>query len=789
MAVEATSDKWKGHSVKQDDAVFSKKKILALLTGIQWGKGLPLDALILTPNGYRRADSIAVGDTLYDRDGIATKVTGIFPQGTQPCFRITFTDRKSLITDASHLNVLRPRCGRPERVMSTIDLFAAKHLWGLARVPATMPIALPTKKFLIPPYVMGVLLGDGYIKQHVGFSSGDVEIVERVQRELGSNYVVRHTDRNDYVVINAVRKTTPEGYPKNPLIDELNRLGLMGCGSASKFVPDEYKFCNPWQRLEVLRGLMDTDGTISNKNGKKVGRKIEYYSISRELAEGVVWLVESLGGKAWALLRKNPKYTHKGEQRIGKPCFRVNIILPNANPFWLKRKAERYFAHENTVDKVIASVEPVDPRETVCFSVDSPTRTYIANDQIVTHNTQTGAIRMKIRMHQYTDEEDNFIIAAPSYKIMQQSTLPAFLKIMDGLGTYNKVEACFKMHGGGTCYMRTATEPDSIVGIRNVRHIWIDEAGKVSLYFWENAVARSAFRDCQIDLTSSPYSFNWVFKEIVRPKMKNSSALPNVDLIQAASWDNPYFPMGTIEHAKQTMDPRRFGALFGGLWEKQVGLVYDCFDENENVCNAVELPTGTKFVAGIDWGFTHPFAMHIRAITPTNMHYQVGEVHKSGLTITQIVDICRQKQIVFNIEKFYCDPAQPAHIEELCRNGMAAVAADNNVQLGIDRHYELIKTRRFKIFKGVAPHALDEYEVYRYAEADEISPNKDLKDRGPVKQNDDACDAARYTSIMTYTGNKRVAPKVPEEKKREFSDTTLNWMKQAAYGSQTEKWS
>jgi hypothetical protein len=73
------------------------------------------------------------------------------------------------------------------------------------------------------------------------------------------------------------------------------------------------------------------------------------------------------------------------------------------------------------------------------------------------------------------------------------------------------------MNGGGTCYFRTATEPDSIVGITNVQAIWGDEAGKYSLYFWENMQARASFKNCPIMLTTTPYTSNWIFKELVRP--------------------------------------------------------------------------------------------------------------------------------------------------------------------------------------------------------------------------------------------------------------------------------
>jgi hypothetical protein len=118
--------------------------------------------------------------------------------------------------------------------------------------------------------------------------------------------------------------------------------------------------------------------------------------------------------------------------------------------------------------------------------------------------TRVGAIKTKMALHEFTNSGDNFLVLAPTYKIMQQSTLPAFMQVMEGLGTLNKSTAEFKMHHGGTVYFRTATDPDSIVGVTDVRFIWGDEAGKYGLYFWENIQARAAFKEAQIVLTTSP---------------------------------------------------------------------------------------------------------------------------------------------------------------------------------------------------------------------------------------------------------------------------------------------
>lgn len=406
--------------------------------------------------------------------------------------------------------------------------------------------------------------------------------------------------------------------------------------------------------------------------------------------------------------------------------------------------------------------------------------------------TRVGAIRTKIYMHRFTKPDDTFLVLAPTYKIMQQSTLPAFLQIMDGYGDYSKGNAEFKMHGGGTAYMRTGTDPDSIVGATNVRHIWGDEAGKFSLYFWENMQARAAFKEAPICLTTSPYTLNWIFKEIIRPKMKGRPR-KDVELIQARSDENPYFPLSRYESARETMDPRRFRMMFGGAWEKMEGLVYDCFDEELNQCEPFTLPAGTKVVAGVDWGFTNPFAMTFRAITPDGLHYQIGEVYRTGLTISGMVDVAKKHQTILGIKMFYCDPSAPAYVEEFNRAGLSAVGANNNIRLGIDLHYQLIKERKLKFFRGRNKYSIDEIESYRYPDPNDPGVDGDIKELNPVKQNDHLADSARYITIHTYSGH-TAKPEIVSDSK-EFQQTSDPYevikkvrMTDFAFGD-TEDWS
>lgn len=312
------------------------------------------------------------------------------------------------------------------------------------------------------------------------------------------------------------------------------------------------------------------------------------------------------------------------------------------------------------------------------------------------------------------------------------------------------------MTHGGTCWIRTNTKPDSVVGITNVRAILCDEAGLYGLYFWENIQARAAFKEAPIRIVTSPYSMNWLFKDLIRPHNKgNKNIVSEVDLVQAKSPDNPHFPMAYYEKKKKTMDPRRFNMIFGGQFDKMDGLVYDCFEDDLNICEPFLLPHGTRFVGGLDWGYTDPFVIAIRAITPDGKHYQVFEYYKSGLTITEMVDMGKRVKSMWPIERFYADPSMPAYILDFNRNGLTTVRATNDIRIGVDRHYELIKSRRYKCFSTACKYTVDEYEQYHYPEFVDLKPNQDGKDQLPVDQSNHLMDANRYISIATYDSNIR----------------------------------
>jgi hypothetical protein len=403
-----------------------------------------------------------------------------------------------------------------------------------------------------------------------------------------------------------------------------------------------------------------------------------------------------------------------------------------------------------------------------------------------------GALWLKRQIHKNKDPEANYIIAAPTYKILQQSALPYFLHFMRGCGEYRKADSMFEVKKSGIVYFRTETDPDSIVGIPRVRAGWLDEAGKLRLYFWENYNARAASVGAKTLLTTSPYSRNWLYKDFIKPI--KSGKKKDVLLIQAASWENPYHSLydeTKREKMRASMDPRRFDMLFGGEWGQMAGLVYDCFDEDQNIVEPFQLPVGTKYYGGVDWGYApDPFVLKVRAITPDNRHYSVSEFVQTRMTISDIVKALKQKSEVFDIKTFYCDPSQPGYIEELNRAGLPAIGADNDIARGVDLQYELIKSRRWKLFKGLNPHTEDELSTYHWPEDVELKPDQSSKEIKPVGQDDHCLDCERYLTISLYRSGQKLVPRVPGEVKTQetIEDRLKRLKKGRSKYKNTETW-
>lgn len=104
------------------------------------GHAQPLDAPVLTPDGYQPIGSLQIGDALASHDGQTSTVTGIYPQGRRPVFKLTLADGRTVRATEDHLWMMRIDGGNTARVLHTRALINLMQEGSSVHIPAlTLP--------------------------------------------------------------------------------------------------------------------------------------------------------------------------------------------------------------------------------------------------------------------------------------------------------------------------------------------------------------------------------------------------------------------------------------------------------------------------------------------------------------------------------------------------------------------------------------------------------------------------------------------------------------------------
>ena len=264
------------------DIVFVDYLTLMEKTGDGDWKGQPLDTPIPTPQGWSTLGDLTAGDTVFDMDGHPCTVIGKSPIWTdRETYRVTFNDGEVAYCDGNHEWVFEiPDHRRPHntttvtvRTDEALDLVWSKDTrpYRQLRVVNTAPLMLPDADLPIPPYTLGAWLGDG--NQRSGLiTKPDTDLFVNIEAD---GYVVKSPT-------NAV----PLGRRVVGLTADLDAAGLI----QNKHIPPEYLRGSTAQRLALLQGLMDTDGTWNITRDQAV-----FTNTNKALVDGVAELVRSLG--------------------------------------------------------------------------------------------------------------------------------------------------------------------------------------------------------------------------------------------------------------------------------------------------------------------------------------------------------------------------------------------------------------------------------------------------------------------------------------------------------------
>lgn len=354
------------------------------------GKAQPANSKLLTPNGFMRFGDAKIGQKVIAGNGKIAEIVGLFPQGERDIYEVTFDDGSCCRVSDNHLWYAQTRDdrrrGNKYRVIETSKMLKNFKVENGKRCNYSIDYVpeidmKPDKSLKIRPYLLGVLIGDGGLTDNtIKISTPDDEILAKISKCLPIGYELKHIQKYDY----AIKGHYGVGNHQGQIIkDYLKDCGLLGLHSYEKHIPREYLTASYSQRLELLRGLMDTDGSSEKCEAT-------YSTSSKQLAEDVKELVHSLGGYCSMAIKKNCGYKDSDGNFIKcRDSYRLTIQFSSKqpNPFSLSRKAAAYKPKRTELKRYITNIEYIEKEECTCILIDDPCHLYITDDYIITHNT------------------------------------------------------------------------------------------------------------------------------------------------------------------------------------------------------------------------------------------------------------------------------------------------------------------------------------------------------------------------------------------------------------------
>jgi replicative DNA helicase len=418
------------------------------------GKALALDTPLPTPTGWTTMGDVAVGDQLIDVDGKPTTVVAATEvMHGRPCYEVEFSDGTVIVADMQHQWLTETRASRKSEwaaargynrtrtqrtfpsVKTTEEILATLHCNGSERrlnhaVVNTKPLDLPEQELPLPPYALGVWLGDGNAAG-ARITTADPEVV--VHLEADGLWVVpkgklRYSLRLPERPPVARRSCVVCGKQFLPQTSQVRTCGRScggrarlvsspvppptcpDCGKPSsgfrqcqvcrnhhgtvqgilrslgvlndKHIPTLYLRASEAQRRSLLAGLLDSDGTAT------AGGAVQISLTSRRLAEDTRELIASLGYRCSLTLKKV-----NGRTEASSTAYILTFSTTD-EVFRLERKRLMHKERRGpgrTGKRFITAVRPVSSMPVRCVEVDSPNHLYLASRSMVpTHNSTLG---------------------------------------------------------------------------------------------------------------------------------------------------------------------------------------------------------------------------------------------------------------------------------------------------------------------------------------------------------------------------------------------------------------
>lgn len=360
------------------DASYNQRFIIVSLS-VRHGKQLAHDTPILTPDGWTTHGELTPGDYVFGSDGNPVEVIALSDEGLSD-YEIEFQDGEVIQCHANHEWVVWDAQRASYQIHEThqiadFGLRVANRQdphWRFS-VDYQPCISFPEQDLLIDPYVLGAWLGDGksdgpVLCYHPDFPQ-PARWISEVYGEPTHRWI--HKDTGVYYD----NWSTPYSFRED--IDSLNLKN-------NKHIPEVYLRSSEKQRLALLAGLIDTDGSIGKKDGR-----VRFSNANKRLVDDVVELVRGLGYRA-GVLECPPVISSSGI--VGKQTIYQVTFTPKDGRVWclIPHKAKRFKTGGITKSrKAIVDIRRCSPQPGRCIQVANADGIYLAGRSLTpTHNSE-----------------------------------------------------------------------------------------------------------------------------------------------------------------------------------------------------------------------------------------------------------------------------------------------------------------------------------------------------------------------------------------------------------------
>ena len=545
------------------------------------GKALALDTPILTADGWKDMKNMSVGDRVFGSDGLLHDVVDVSDiMYNHSCYEVWFDDNTHIVADGEHLwetetTPFRKALSRRKtkshaqhrkfkRIFTTEEIsdslmYGKERNHSIPIVDKLVPEYTNVKDLAIDPYILGYWLGDGTSSRGeitVGEEDCEYVLQEFSKRgyfptsKNGLSYRLQYKNEISQKRNNLTGRI--ESNPKS-FVSQLRILDLID----NKHLPDKVLLSRTGYRLQVIQGLMDSDGSISEEG------KAEFCTTSLELADGFLSLCYSLGIKVG--FRKG-KVMFDGRDFVR---YRFSFI-PRTQLFRIPRKAVRTNLSPRTQTsrrkrRFIKKVIPVNSVPVKCISIDSDDHLYLAGKSLIaTHNSCAGGQKALRKIM----AGENGAVINPLFSDFKDSTWKEFKQWIpwDLVVAPQKHRAndewqpsqpfTMVFENGATVMCKGLKNPDSARG-PNINWLWYDESrNDLTGMAWKMAIASVRVgKNPQAWTTTTPMGMShWLYEFFIEKD------LPDVVLgimeKEGISMDSLISSFkGSINDNKENLDP------------------------------------------------------------------------------------------------------------------------------------------------------------------------------------------------------------------------------------------